>query len=67
MRDELVRLKAETAELSEVVDAVIADHQALIEKLNAAVQNQDWEEVSAVTSSMDATVEKLKSILPKTE
>lgn len=65
MRDELVRLKAETAELSEVVDAVIADHQALIDKLNAAVQNQDWEEVSSVTASMDATVEKLKSILPQ--
>ena len=64
MGAELDALKAEEAELETVIEAVIADHQALVDKLNAAIAAQDWSGVTAVTASMTAAVDKLKAILP---
>lgn len=54
---------AETA-LETIIDAVIADHQALVDKLNAAVAASDWSGVEDVTARLTASADKLKSILP---
>lgn len=54
---------AETA-LETVIDAVVADHQALVDKLNAAVAANDWTGVEDVTTHLTAAADKLKAILP---
>lgn len=64
MRDEVKSLQDELDKLNAVVDSVVADHEALVAKLNAAVSDQDWSAVSTVAKSLDSTVEKLKGILP---
>ena len=61
---ELDALKAEEAVLETVVDAIIADHAALVKQLNDAISANDWSGVTSVTQSLTATVDKLKSILP---
>ena len=53
----------ETA-LEAVIDAVIADHVALVDKLNAAIAANDWTGVSDVTTRLSAAADKLKTILP---
>lgn len=52
------------AALETVIDAVIADHQALVDKLNAALAANDWAGVEDVAAHLTAAADKLKSILP---
>ena len=54
---------AETA-LETVIDAVVADHQALVDKLNAAVAANDWSGVEDVSAHLVAATNKLKTVLP---
>lgn len=52
------------AVLETVIDAVIADHNMLVEHLNAAIAANDWTGVEDVATRLTAAAEKLKGILP---
>lgn len=50
--------------LEAIVDAIVADHAAVLERLNAAVAANDWSGVEDVSAKLGVITDKLKAIAP---
>jgi vacuolar-type H+-ATPase subunit D/Vma8 len=66
MSHEIEDLVAEVADIKTVVDAVITDHAALIERINAAVDASDLSAVASVTLDLKAQADRLRAMIAPT-
>lgn len=63
MRHEIEDLVAEIANIKTVIDAVITDHAALIERINAAVVASDLSPVASAVIELKAQADRLRGMI----
>lgn len=63
MGHEVEDLVAEVADIKSAIDAVIADHAALIEKIDAAVVTADLSAVAAAVVDLKAQADRLRGLV----
>jgi type I site-specific restriction endonuclease len=67
MSREVEDLVAEVADIKTVIDAVVADHQELIEKFNAAVAASDLSAVGPAVADLRAQADRLRSLVASSQ
>jgi hypothetical protein len=63
MAHEIEDLVAQVADIKATVDAVVADHDALIEKVNAALAASDLPAIAAAVTELKAQADRLRGVV----